>query len=237
MRGPALIRTFTVRSTGATPEEPFMHRHARPAAPWFGRRRAVTNLLVPLTLLAAACGTGGAAATDEGHAQAPSSNHQDGTHEMDPQVRATAQIGTARYQDVAIAERDGYTSSRDTLGCFEQAGKGGMGLHFIDEALLDDHLDVAAPEALVYELGADGEVVGLVAHEYIVPVDAWTSDSPPQLFGMDLHRHPTLPLWVLHTWLWKDNPTGLFADWNPAVRPCPEGVPVFGRDLPVEQAD
>jgi hypothetical protein len=49
---------------------------------------------------------------------------------------------------------------------------------------------------------------------------------------MDFHRHPVLPLWVLHTWLWKDNPAGVFADWNPAVRPCPAGVPIFGRDLP-----
>ena len=43
---------------------------------------------------------------------------------------------------------------------------------------------------------------------------------------------PTLPLWVLHTWLWKANPTGMFQDWNPAVRQCPAGVPVFGKDLP-----
>jgi hypothetical protein len=38
---------------------------------------------------------------------------------------------------------------------------------------------------------------------------------------------------VLHTWLWKDNhPSGDFADWNPAVRPCPDGAPIFGRDRP-----
>ena len=107
-----------------------------------------------------------------------------------------------------------------------------MGVHYIDEDLLDATVDITKPEALVYELDASGQVAGLVAHEYIVPVDAWTSSKPPRLFGMDFHRHPTLPLWVLHTWLWKDNPAGVFEDWNPAVRLCPAGVPIFGTDLP-----
>ena len=77
-----------------------------------------------------------------------------------------------------------------------------------------------------------GAITDLVAHEYIVPVDAWTAPSPPNLVGVDFHRHPTLPLWVLHTWIWKDNADGVFADWNPAVRQCPAGVPIFGIDLP-----
>ncbi len=90
-------------------------------------------------------------------------------------------------------------------------------------------MDITKPEALVYELDAQGDITGLVAHEYIVPIDAWTSSTPPQLFGMDFHKHPTLPLWVLHAWLWKDNPTGIFQDWNPAVRQCPPGVPDLRR--------
>ena len=97
---------------------------------------------------------------------------------------------------------------------------------------MDDQVDITEPEALVYELDAAGEITGLVAHEYIVPEEAWTDAAPPQLFGMDFHQHPTLPLWVLHAWLWKDNPGGVFQDWNPAVRQCPDGVPIFGTDLP-----
>ena len=107
-----------------------------------------------------------------------------------------------------------------------------MGVHYINGDLLDATVDITKPEALVYELDATGQVAGLVAHEYIVPVDAWTAKQPPSLFGMDFHRHPTLPLWVLHAWLWKDNPAGVFEDWNPAVRQCPAGVPIFGTDLP-----
>ena len=55
-----------------------------------------------------------------------------------------------------------------------------------------------------------------------MPIDAWTSTQPPQLFGVDFHQHPTLPLWVLHTWLWKDNPAGVFAGLEPG-RPAVPG--------------
>ncbi|WP_162941396.1 hypothetical protein [Desertimonas flava] len=156
----------------------------------------------------------------------------DGEHTMAVEEQAAAMAATARYQDVAIAEAEGWASSIDTLGCFQDDARGGMGVHYVNDSLMDDVVDIAKPEALVYELDATGAVAGLVAHEYIVPVEAWTSAEPPQLFGMDFHQHPVLPLWVLHTWMWKENPTGMFSDWNPAVRPCPAGVPIFGVDLP-----
>ncbi len=153
-------------------------------------------------------------------------------HPMDPADQAAAMLATAGFQDVATAEAAGYASSLDTLGCFQDPERGGMGVHYINQSLMDDKVDITKPEALVYELDATGHIAGLVAHEYIVPIDAWTSSTPPTLFGMAFHKHPTLPLWVLHTWLWKDNPTGIFQDWNPAVRQCPAGVPIFGKDLP-----
>jgi len=146
--------------------------------------------------------------------------------------RAAAQLATAAFQDVGAAEAAGYASTLDTLGCFQDPTQGGMGLHYLDQSLMDATVDIAHPEALVYELAADGTIAGLVAHEYIVPIEAWTSAEPPTLFGVDFHHHPTLPLWVLHTWIWKDNVNGVFADWNPAVRQCPTGVPIFGVDLP-----
>ena len=151
---------------------------------------------------------------------------------MSASDRAAAQLATAGFQDVATAEAAGYGSSLDTLGCFQDAARGGMGVHYINQSLMDARVDITKPEALVYELDAMGHITGLVAHEYIVPVDAWKSAAPPKLFGVNFHRHPTLPLWVLHTWLWKDNPTGVFEDWNPAVRLCPADVPIFGVDLP-----
>ena len=74
----------------------------------------------------------------------------------------------------ATAEAAGYASSLDTFGCFTDPDRGGMGLHYIDESLLDDHVDITKPEALVYELDANGDITSLVAHEYIVPIDNWT---------------------------------------------------------------
>jgi len=169
------------------------------------------------------------ASTAPGDHPAP---HEPPGTDMRVDDRAAALRATAAFQDVAVAEAAGYASSLEALGCFEDATAGGMGVHLIDDSLLDATLDIAHPEALVYELDGDGEIDGLVAHEYIVPVEAWTAASPPRLFGVDLHRHPTLPLWVLHTWIWKDNVDGVFADWNPAVRRCPTGVPIFGDDRP-----
>jgi hypothetical protein len=78
-------------------------------------------------------------------------------------------------------------------------------------------------------LGGGAGDPGLVAHEYIVPVAAWTGAEPPVIFGRHLHQHSVLPLYVIHTWIWKDNPSGLFEDYNPKVRMCPDGVPVFGQ--------
>jgi hypothetical protein len=142
----------------------------------------------------------------------------------------SAALANAAYQDVEVAEAAGYASTMADLGCFENADSGGMGLHYLKQELMDAALNINTPEALVYELDANGEVAGLVAHEYIVPVEAWTSQDPPTVFGRELHRHATLPLWVLHAWIWRDNPAGMFEDYNPEVRPCPEGVNVFGDD-------
>jgi hypothetical protein len=136
-------------------------------------------------------------------------------------------LATSGFQDVATAEAAGYASTLDALGCFENPEQGGMGVHYLNDSLMDAKVDITKPEALVYELDAQGKIAGLVAHEYIVPVDAWTSAKPPSLFGVSYHKHPVLPLWVLHTWLWKDNPTGVFQDWNPAARLCPDDVPIF----------
>ena len=44
----------------------------------------------------------------------------------------------------------------------------------------------------------------------------------PQLYGQMFHKHPTLPQYVLHAWLWEANPNGMFADFNPNVGACPK---------------
>ena len=196
-----------------------------------GPRRWVAATAV-LTALLTACGSDAKPASDA-TASSPTTaamaddHHKMGGAVMTPTDQAAATRATAGFQDVETAEAAGYASTLDALGCFENPEKGGMGVHYLNESLMDATVDITKPEALVYELDADGKIVGLVAHEYIVPVDAWTSPKAPSLFGMSYHKHPVLPLWVLHTWLWKDNPTGMFQDWNPATRLCPDGVPIF----------
>lgn len=192
------------------------------------RRHLVLAAVLPLAALTAGWAGAHAAAAPA----AKPSDHHGADHKMATEDRVAAMLANAGHQDVAVAEGAGYASSLDTLGCFQSPGRGGMGVHYINADLLDATVDITTPEALVYELDASGDIAGLVAHEYIVPLDAWTSSKPPELFGMAFHQHPTLPLWVLHTWLWKDNPAGVFEDWNPAVRLCPAGVPIFGTDLP-----
>jgi hypothetical protein len=89
-----------------------------------------------------------------------------------------------------------------------------MGFHYGNPDLIDDTPQQFKPELLVYEPQKNGRL-RLVAVEYIVPFDAWTSEEPPSLHGIAFHRNEAFGLWVLHAWIWKYNPDGIFADWNP----------------------
>jgi hypothetical protein len=68
---------------------------------------------------------------------------------------------------------------------------------------------------VLYEPGTNGQL-RLVALEYVIPAAAWTSPEPPELLGRRLTLN-SFGLWALHVWLWKRNPSGLYADWNPEV--------------------
>ena len=61
--------------------------------------------------------------------------------------------------------------------------------------------------------------------EYIVPDSLVDPINVPMLFGETFHHHPYLPVFILHVWVWKHNPSGLFADWNPRVGACPAPAP------------
>lgn len=138
----------------------------------------------------------------------------------DPEVnRQLEDLATAMepFEDFDASQAAGYTFLFMDM-CMEDqssAQLGGMGFHYVNAALLDASVDVSTPEALLYETGDDGELQ-LVAVEYVIPRDAWTSQSPPTLFGRPFTLN-AFDLWALHVWVWKDNPSGVFADWNPAV--------------------
>jgi hypothetical protein len=98
----------------------------------------------------------------------------------------------------------------------------------------DATIDPERPEVLVYEPTADGGYT-LVALEYLVFEQAWKdagNTAEPTLAGQTLTRmaddpatptdeaHGFEPHYELHVWTHRDNPSGLFAEWNPNVT-CP----------------
>ncbi len=127
---------------------------------------------------------------------------------------ARARVATARFHDFDTAGDAEYTFL--FLGrCMEDPQAGGMGYHFVNTSLLDDAVDVEHPEAVMYEAGPTGEL-RLVGLEYVIPAAAWNSQDPPVLFGQEFTLNQ-YDLWALHVWLWKSNPAGIFASWNPTV--------------------
>jgi hypothetical protein len=125
---------------------------------------------------------------------------------------------TDKFHDVHKAKRAGYLPA---LACFDLPGTGGMGQHLINGTLMDGVVNAIHPEALVYEV--DGDTLRLVAVEYIVPYAfVPATAAPPRLYGQSYHHNDALSLWALHAWVWRHNPLGMFADFNPNVDLCGE---------------
>lgn len=129
-------------------------------------------------------------------------------------TRARAATEAFRSLDRAVAS--GY--QRDGGRCLDHPPDGAMGYHHMNPALLDATLDIERPEILVYERLPTGEY-RLNGVEYVVPFTAWPATSePPVVMGQPLRRAASLELWYRHVWIWRENPSGLFADWNPLVK-------------------
>ena len=135
------------------------------------------------------------------------------SNDLGPKL-AALKSSTARYHDFAVAQADGYTVR--VTGCMEDGGRGGMGYHYAKGALIDGQAIEARPEVLLYEPQGKGKP-RLVGVEFIIPFTAWGSAEPPTLYGQSFARNETFEVWALHVWVWRDNPSGVFADWNPAV--------------------
>ncbi|RUU44044.1 hypothetical protein EOD07_37115, partial [Mesorhizobium sp. M2C.T.Ca.TU.002.02.1.1] len=79
----------------------------------------------------------------------------------------------SRFEDVAAAKAEGYAP----IPCASGLTGGAMGIHYVNAAYLkDDAVDVAKPEAVMYEPMADG-TLKLIAVEYI------TAKGPASLEG------------------------------------------------------
>lgn len=126
---------------------------------------------------------------------------------------------------------------------------GAMGIHFFRPDLLGisappnprvdgngTHTDFLKPSILIYEPQADGSLE-LVAVENLVFAKAWHAaghDRPPSFHGVEYdsmkddpataidEAHMFEPHYDRHVWLYRDNPNGVFAQFNPKVS-CAHG--------------
>lgn len=124
------------------------------------------------------------------------------------------------------------------------AEHGAMGVHYARMDLLGvtappnprvagtgTHTDFLQPAVLLYEPQADGSME-LVGVENLVFVDAWRAagnDGPPTFLGQAWDHmaddpsteldeaHMFEPHYDRHVWIFRDNPNGVFAQFNPAV--------------------
>jgi hypothetical protein len=185
----------------------------------FGLGLAALVVVAMVVLIPAVASAGKATASHAEHAEAA----QDELAEL--------RQATARFHDLDAALEAGYelgylrnNGVRIITGCIFSP-TGAMGYHYFNKELVDDvAVDPLRPEVLVYAPDADGGRK-LVAVEWVVPGPIWT-DPPgvteaPTLFGMEMHiLVPAVGFWLMHAWIWKPNPDGIFADWNPEVS-CP----------------
>lgn len=118
-----------------------------------------------------------------------------------------------RFRNVETAVKEGYSP----IPCTSGIEGGAMGVHYVNPTLIgDETIDIAKPEAVMYEPGADGKM-RLVAVEYI------TTKGPANLGGQLFsftnapNRYGLPAFYELHVWAWKPNPKGAFADMNPNV--------------------
>lgn len=155
---------------------------------------------------------------------------------------AAVRAATAQFHDVDVAIASGYLNPAG-VPC-EASAAGAMGHHSANPALVGSQaLDPLHPEVLLY-LPDPGGRFRLVAVEYVQfvllrnpatnQVAPWVSATPwpsnyqvvtptPRLFGQTFNgpmagHVPGMPWhWDLHVWIWANNPTGMFQQWNPAI--------------------
>jgi hypothetical protein len=165
------------------------------------------------------------ALTQDGHSHTLTS-HQGITQDQKGRASELIKIvreSTERFQDVAEAERAGYSL---TFGCVSGPDSGAMGLHFVNFDLLGKGvLDPTAPQIVIYEAQSDGHLK-LIGADFLVFAAPWDKahpGNPPELMGQLFHyfespnRFGLEAFYTLHVWAWKDNPNGAFVNWHPNV--------------------
>lgn len=135
---------------------------------------------------------------------------------------AAARAGTAQFHRVEVALQAGYVNTGECVSI----PTGGMGIHFVNPALMGDaSFDPSRPEVLLYEPRKNGGM-RLVAAEFLIFSTPWEAAGNPgrpmfgsqpfyESFGPAAHGLPDH--YELHLWIWRHNPNGMFAPFNPKV--------------------
>jgi len=127
---------------------------------------------------------------------------------------ATLQNASLRYKDLNAAKTDGFVFLH---GCENRPGEGPVGMVYVNPGRLGDgNIDPAAPDALIYEPGANAQPT-LVGVELAIPYSLWKAQTPPMYGGATFQTEDEFGVFGLHAWVWRDNPNGLFAETNPEV--------------------
>jgi hypothetical protein len=191
-------------------------------------KRAFAFGLAALVVAAAVVLIPSVASADQEAAVHDHSAH--GTAGLEDELAQVRRV-TARFHDLDAALDAGYelgwvngSGTRIIAGCVFHPTAGAMGYHYINADLMADlTTDTLEPEALVYAPGENGKLK-LSAVEWIVRGPNSNPPgvtSPPSVLGMPMHiLVPAVGFYLMHAWVWKPNPAGMFADWNPQVS-CP----------------
>lgn len=168
------------------------------------------------------------------HPSAPGSGgFGDGISPGDAALLVRVRAATAKYESVEVARSEGFSLVVRELP--------GMGAHFVRiGATPGRSFDPERPNLLLYR--NEGSSWKLMAVGYILAKDAFP--KPPDTFeGAHWHSHQWLCIfgsgsvgvmpqsecsskggfwvedtgWMLHVWLYEENPSGIFAELNPKV--------------------
>jgi hypothetical protein len=140
-----------------------------------------------------------------------------------PDEIQAAEAAASRYHSFTLAEKDGYSIVGEP--CVQEA-PGTMGIHAANQALIaDPAIDPRRPEILLYLPKENGklELIGVEYMQTDADGNLATDDDRPSIFGQPFDgpmpgHSPGMPVhYDLHVWLYADNPSGLFAQFNPSL--------------------
>jgi hypothetical protein len=154
---------------------------------------------------------------------------------------AAARQATSKYQDVRMAEADGYRPVGPNVP--------GMGTHYVRRGN-HDRFSITEPPILLYERDPSApNGLRLVGVSYLLVAPAGADGQPtaspfPKALA-NWHKHNNVCVlpdnsasvelteaqckangghftnetsWMVHAWIWKDSPAGVFSPTNPMVK-------------------